>query len=37
MVHGVRNMHATWDAETSGGGWQVAVVGKVQVDDVPRW
>ena len=34
--NGCRHRHADRGAETSSGGWWVAGVGKVQVDDVPR-
>ena len=34
--NGGKHRHAAQGAETSGGGWRVAGVGEVQVDDVPR-
>ena len=30
--HGCRRRHAVWGAEKSGGGWQVAGAGNIQVD-----
>ena len=35
--NGRRHRQLARGAETSGGCWQVAGVGKVRVDEVPRW
>ena len=34
--HGGRCMHAAWGADTSGGGWRLAGVGEVQLENLTQ-